>query len=180
MELMLPSAALNKPFVGADAFDKKVDDDTAKDSETGSYHAFRIGDIGLLIPQDTISEVAEALSYCQLPNTSAVLYGMANLRGNIIPIFDLHELFDFDTNAKSVRGKVERKVLIIGRGEDAVAVMISELPTRISISPEQRLSSLPPMPEALRPYIKRCYQEDGVWFDWDMDGFFDAIDTYVQ
>ena len=175
MELMLPSLALKKTFVDADVFNEKTEPDLAKDTEAGSYHAFRIGDIGLLIPQDSICEVAEELAYCQLPNTSAVLYGMANLRGNIIPLFDLHELFGFASNCKTAR-----KVLIIGRGENAIAVMISELPIRIAITSDHRLSNLPPIPDRLQPYIKSCYQEDGVWFSWDLDRFFNDINTFIQ
>ncbi|MFV9614554.1 MAG: chemotaxis protein CheW [Gammaproteobacteria bacterium] len=175
MELMLPSLALKRSFVGADAFNKKSESDLAKETEAGSYHAFRIGDIGLLIPQDSICEVAEELAYCQLPNTNAVLYGMANLRGNIIPIFDLHELFGFTTNSK-----MRRKVLIIGHGDKAAAVMIAELPIRIVITPDQRLRNLPPIPDTLQPYIKNCYQENGVWFNWDLNGFFNGINTFIQ
>ena len=172
---MLPSLALKRSFVGADAFNKKSEADISKETEAGSYHAFRIGDIGLLIPQDTICEVAEELSYCQLPNTNAVLYGMANLRGSIIPIFDLHELFGFSSNNKTAR-----KVLIIGHGEKAVAVLIGELPVRIFITPDQRLRNLPPIPDTLQAYIKSCYQEDGVWFSWDVNGFFNGINTFSQ
>lgn len=175
MELMLPSLVLKKKFVGADAFDKKSEPDLAKGTEVGSYHAFRIGDIGLLIPQDTTCEVAEELPYCQLPNTSAVLYGMANLRGSIIPIFDLHELFGFVSNSKTAR-----KILIIGRGENTAGLMVSELPIRILITAEQRLSNSPPLPDTLQPYTKNCYQEEGIWFSWDMDGFFNDINTAIQ
>jgi len=145
-----------------------------KTTEMGSYHAFRIGDIGFLIPQDVISEVAEELPYCQLPNTSMVLFGMANSRGNIIPIFDLHELFGFSNQNDSYR-----KILIIGSGDDAIAVMTSELPIRINISPEQRLRSMPPIPDILRPFTKGCYQEKGIWLDIDNE-FYASLSNYLQ
>ena len=167
---MTPSQALKRTFVGADVFDNADEKKSAKNAESNAYHAFRIGDIGLLIPQDIISEVAEELAYCQLPNTQAVLFGMANLRGNIIPLFDLHELFGFATPAIAIR-----KILIIGRGEDAVAVMISELPQRIIFTAEHRLRNLPPIPETLQPFLKSYYQKDGVWLDIDFNQFFDSI-----
>lgn len=167
---MTPSLALKRAFVGADAFDNMAEKNSTKETESNAYHAFRIGDIGLLIPQDIISEVAEELAYCQLPNTQTVLFGMANLRGNIIPLFDLHELFGFTTPARSTR-----KILIIGRGEDAVAVMISELPQRIIFTADHRLRNLPPAPETLQPYLKSYYQKDGVWLDIDYHSFFDSL-----
>jgi twitching motility protein PilI len=173
MQLMTPGQALKRPFIGVEVVEKKSEQDLQKVTE--SYHAFRIGDIGLLIPQNIISEVADKLAYCQLPNTRAVLFGMANLRGKIIPLFDLHELFSF-----AIPGGVKRKVLIIGSGENAVAVMISELPQRIVVSAEQRLHNVPPMPEVLKPYLKSCYQKDGVWLDIDYHGFFTSLGNQLQ
>lgn len=169
MQLMAPSQALKRSFVGADSFNKTTRPDAGK-TESGNYHAFRVGDIGLLIPQDTISEVAEKLSFCPLPNTRAVLFGMANLRGNIIPLFNLHELFGFTTPASTAR-----KFLIIGRGEDALAIMISELPQHIRVTADHRLSNLPPMPEPLQAYLKNCYQKDGVWLDINYADFFESL-----
>lgn len=170
MELMPPSLALKRSFVGASTFGNTAQNDSANEAASCAYHAFRIGDIGLLIPQEIISEVAEEVAYCPLPNTRAVLFGMANLRGNIIPLFDLHELFGFVTP-----GNATRKFLIIGRGEDAVAVMISGLPQRIIVTNDHRLRNLPPMPESLQPYLKSCYQKEGVWLDIDYPGFFDSL-----
>ena len=171
MEAILPSKALTKIFVGV----KEPNKAKKQDTSIVSYHAFKISDIGILIPQETISEVAESLEYCHLPNTNNILFGMANLRGNIIPIFDLHELFGIP-----VKDDEKRKVLVIGRNENAVAVMINELPKRISIAQDQRLNNLPPIPETLKTYTKACYQENGIWLDIDHNSFFDSISGYLQ
>jgi len=174
MKLMLPSEALNQPFVGAGKAVSPADDRSEITNKSVSYHAFRISDIGMLIPQQTISEVTNELDYCHLPNTNSVLYGMGNLRGNIIPIFDLHELFGI-----SIGDNDNRNILILGRGDDAVALMISELPKRISISQDNRLQNMPPIPETLRTYTKGCYQEDGIWLDID-HGFYSSLSEHVQ
>ena len=88
MELMTPSSALTKPFIGINnTSNQEVD---SENNESGSFHSFNIGPIGLLIPAETISELVEEVAFCQLPNTNTVLHGMANIRGKIIPIFDLH------------------------------------------------------------------------------------------
>lgn len=175
MQLILPSLALRKKFVGAEAFNITTESDTDTDKETGSYHAFRIGDIGLLIPQDTISEVAEELAYCQLPNTSAVLYGMANLRGNIIPIFDLHAQLNIE-----IRQNSNRKILVIGEGQNAVAVLINELPVRLIISAQDRCSGSAPLPGELQQFVKNSYQANNkIWFDLDLKGLFSILSEFI-
>jgi twitching motility protein PilI len=174
MELMLPSQALNRQFVGVESGFIKNEPDLKSNNELSSYHAFRIGDIGILIPQNVISEVAEELPYCRLPNTTSILYGMANLRGNIIPIFDLHVLLGFSSDSHK-----NRKVLILGRGADAIAVMTSELPVRITITPEHSLKSMPPIPSLIRQYTKNSYQNEGIWLDVDND-FYVSLSEYLQ
>ena len=89
MALILPSLALSKKFVGVDSNYKP---NRLRHTNTEkSYHAFTIGSIGLLIPAEMTSEFSDGLAYCYLPNTNTILYGMANLRGNIIPVFDLYD-----------------------------------------------------------------------------------------
>jgi len=173
MDLMPVSSALNRKFVGADNIINHADSTEKSSTESVSYHAFRIGDIGFLISHDAISEVAEDLPYCQLPNTSSVLYGMANLRGKIIPIFDLHDLFGFDLDDQG-----SRKILILDHGNDAVAVMTSELPVRITISEQQKLRNLPPIPEILRPYTNTSYQKEGIWLNINNE-FYSSLNQYL-
>ena len=164
-----PSEALDRPFVGDDTYIKKSGVDPHNENNSTDYHGFHIGDLGLLIPKNMISEVAEKLPFCELPNTSMILYGMANLRGNIIPIFDLYELFGLDSI-----NKASHKILIIGRGEDAVALLINDLPILVSVAKEHELENKPPIPDLLQPYTRKCYQNNGIWLEV-VDEFFTTL-----
>lgn len=172
---MLPSQALHQFFVGHEVFNKNDNAVVDPDSIKVSYHAFNIGNISILLPQHSINEVIEKLSSCQLPNTNELLYGMANLRGNIIPIFDLHENFGFVSIKKH-----NRKILVIGKGVDAAAVLIDELPISISISEQDRCSPVSAMPEALQPFVTGSYQvTDTIWLKVDLSNFFTNLSEFI-
>jgi twitching motility protein PilI len=162
-QLMMPSQALNRAF---DLPDAKVEL-VPSEQVAHSLHGFTVGNVGLLLPAETVSELFYDLAYCQLPNTAGVLVGLANVRGDIIPLIDLNELFGI-----SAGDKVHWHFLIIGAGEDAVGFRVEGLPTRVTLSARNKLKTMPPLPELLRPYVRGCYQLDGIWLDWDVFGCF--------
>ncbi len=168
-DLMLPSQALNRRFELSEAGVEPNRSTATVQPKTFTSHAFSIGNIGLLIPRAVMSEVSEDLSLCRLPNTPAWLPGMANLRGNIVPVFDLYDLMDIHREATH-----DRKVLIIGIKEEAVGLLIDELPTRVTLTTQDRLAENPPLPGALQPFVRACYLTDQIWVDWDVDGFFSS------
>jgi chemotaxis signal transduction protein len=160
--LMTPSQALNKTF---DLPDEPLLplEEAPTANVVRSLHAFTVGNVGFLLPAETVSELFYDLAYCRLPNTPPTLLGMANVRGDIIPLFDLNELFGIAADPN-----VHWHVLVIGNGEEAVGIRVTNLPTRVMLSAQNRLKTLPPLPENLRPYIRACYQLDGIWVDWDI------------
>lgn len=173
MLLTLPSDALSRQFVGINI--SLPQKESSIKNKARSFHAFTIGTIGFLLPAEMISEIAENVAYCQLPNTNTVLYGMANLRGNIIPIFDLHAQFNIESKAKN-----NRKVLIIGEGRDAAAVLIDELPIRLIISPEDKISGIPPLENELQQHVKTCYHaKEKTWLDLDMPALFSTLSQFI-
>ncbi len=166
--LVAPSEALQKEFVLASAPTITPD----KSVLQGTFHGFVIGEIGLLLPKEKISEVLESINSCRLPNTSAVLYGMANLRGKIVPLFDLHRLL-------GIEPAQQRMFLVIGDGGNAVGVLLDQLPRRVVIAAPDKLPIIPPLPPALRPFARGAYDAQGVWLDWDLAGFFESLQEQV-
>jgi len=162
-KLQIPSQALKSTFGFNENDSTELLGTEQSDSKT--LHAFQIQQIGLLLPEIIISELLDDMSTCRLPNTSPILYGMGNLRGKIIPVFDLYYLFDMP------RGD-GRYFLVIGSDDDTVAVLLNSIPLQVELSERKKLNSLPPIPDSLRPFTKSCYESDGLWFDCDLFGFF--------
>ncbi len=167
--LVAPSEALQKEFVLANATTVVPDTGALR----GTFHGFVIGEIGLLLPKKEISEVLESINSCRLPNTSPVLYGMANLRGKIVPLFDLHRLLGIEPAR-------QRMFLVVGDGGDAVGVLLDRLPRRVVIAATDKLPIVPPLPPALRPFARAAYDVQGVWLDWDLAGFFASLQEQIR
>jgi chemotaxis signal transduction protein len=90
---------------------------------------------------------------------------MVNVTGNFMPLFDLTALLELE-------GESQAKTLVIGQGEDAVAVLVPRAPVRVRINPEEKMSGRPPLPGMLQPFAKACYKNERLWVEWDVDGFF--------
>ena len=108
--MITPSEALNREFVLDDQSVLQAGPESDVISVT--THAVVIGDVGLLLPSDEVSELVERSPVCKLPNTPTWFSGVISLRGNITPVFDLHFLF-----ALSRRGPAHEDMGQAGRGD---------------------------------------------------------------
>jgi len=133
-------------------------------------YGFRVGGIGLLIGQDTVSEVIEQAPIYPLPNAPPWFPGLVNLRGNLAPVFDVKRFLELNDGVAAGR----RWLLILDRGDRAAGVLIDDLP-RIAFT-RHPLSRLPPLPPTLRPYVAQAYvQDDIVWLEFDHQNFFRTL-----
>ncbi len=135
-------------------------------------YGFRIGDIGLLIGQDTNSEVLDRILIYPLPKAPIWLLGLINLRGNLLPVFDMYPILDLEHSNTNTQN--QQRLLILGKGDKAVGIVIGGLPQLAAT--RQIVARLPPLPAALRPYITKAYAQDNtIWLEFDHAGFFGAL-----
>jgi len=128
----------------------------------------RVGDIGLLIPQGMLSEMVDDAEIYPLPTTPLWFQGLINLRGSLVPVFDLKALFEMEEH------KVETSnLLVLNSGEEAVGILIDSFPLTLDVT--QILEQHPMLPPVLREYSQAVYvQGEEVWVEFDFDGFFRA------
>jgi len=132
---------------------------------------FRIGNIGLLIGEHATSELSDMLAICPIPNTASWLVGIINLRGNLVPVFDLNGLLRIAQGSERTK-----MLLILGEGEEAGAIIIYDYPRHVTLTEEDKLDTLPPLPDILSPFATVGYEKEGnLWFNFDHLGFFQAI-----
>ena len=146
-----------------------VSDPLASAASPQLRYGFRIGDIGLLIQPYTHSETLERASVYPIPNTVEWLKGLINLRGNLVPLFDLKTLLE-------MQGEVREKpmIIILDEGDRTVGIEIDGLPQAPDLG--RGLQRLPPLPTVLRDFATAAYVEDGlVWLEFDHRGFFEAL-----
>jgi twitching motility protein PilI len=133
-------------------------------------YGVRLGDIGLLIGRDTLSEVIAQAAIYPIPNTPPWLAGLMNLRGNLVPVFDLHLLLGLEPPADRPR----RFLLVLGRGDGAVGMYVDGLPQAVATG--EGLGQLPPLPEVLREHVQTGYVDQGaLWLEFPHEALFSTL-----
>ena len=150
--MMLPSEALNREFV--------VDEETHSqaglvgDFSAVTTHAVLVGDVGLLLPSGEVSELVERLPVCKLPNTPGWFSGVTSLRGNITPLFDLHQLFGVEVTA----GK--RRMIVVGTGDTSVSFWVDDMPRMVALGIDDEMNGNPPLPDIIKAHASRYFLKD--------------------
>jgi twitching motility protein PilI len=138
-------------------------------TECVSRYGFRIGNIGFLLAPEKLSEVVGDVRIHPIPTTPIWFSGLINLRGNLVPIFDLGELFGIDKK----EGK-RLNLLVVDRGPKAIGVPIEGLPHTVPTA--RRLGQLPPLPPILQDLARVAYvHEKNIWLEFDFERLFRAI-----
>ena len=147
----------------------------AHDSQISRRLGFYIGNLGLLIAKVATSELTYPLPLCPIPNSAAWFLGLINLRGNLVPVFDLHKLLQLKPKEDTTP-----MLLILGSGESAGAMLIDGLPLHLNFFDNDKLNSLPPLPKVIQPYTSSGYEKNSdFWFNFDQLGFFEYLTTQV-
>lgn len=133
---------------------------------------FRVGSIGFLVPANMRCELVEETEIYSVPTTPIWFPGLINLRGGLVPVFDLKKLFVMENT-----GGEKTNLLVLNAEADAVGVLIDGLPRNIETN--QRVAQ-PPLPEILRDHSLAVYgQGQEIWVEIDFDGFFLAAGSRI-
>ena len=171
------SSTENKPLLDIRTLKAQVDADIAAqllsevdDAQHIYRRSFRIGELNLLVELDVTSEVAEMPTVCRLPGAPHGVKGLVNRHGRVIPVMDLTMLF-------GLKGKPATRpwLLVCGRGDAAVGLIIDNLPERKSFAREEAVN-LAEVASPMTPYARAAYRQDqDIWLDIDSEAFFAAV-----
>jgi len=138
--------------------------------DAGTFFGFRVGSLGFLVPADLYCEVIEQVQVNPLPNTQAWFGGLFNLRGNLIPVIDLHRLL-----GEEIADHKKRRLFTIDKGEKAVALWIDGLP-EVHGPAREPLKQMPALPAVLAPHVPWGYLYQGqAWLRVLFGEFFKAL-----
>jgi twitching motility protein PilI len=136
--------------------------ESAQAPEPQTRYGYRIGDLGLLIGQRALCEVIPPPTPTRIPGTPQWFNGVMNIRGSLVPVFDLRALLGL----RPRDGAGQRTGIVLDSGEHAAAVVVDGYPV-----PLRELSAFtdqPPMPSPLKPFVTATWgQGRDVWFDLD-------------
>ena len=135
---------------------------------------FQLGDHGLLVGEHVISEVLDPIPIYRVPNTSAEWLGLVNLRGNLVPVYNLSAILGWQRKLSA-----KTMMLFLGQGEAMVGILIDGLPRAANL--ERPLPQAPPdLPNILRPHIGQAYSDQEItWLELDHTGFFESYIAHL-
>lgn len=116
--------------------------------------------LNLLLAASVPTELIRGSKVCPIPNRPVWFLGMINLRGNLVPVFDLvQSCLDI---AKSSGSK---NLLAIGVDEQAFAIPIDNEPRLLSL---QKIESLPLLiPPEFQQFSGAAYLSEGTyWYEF--------------
>ena len=141
-----------------------------KKTETSRY-GFKIGQLGLLLCLQEKIEIVDSIDPCPIPNTPQWFAGMINLRGNLLPVFDMKELLGMD------KAGTENWIMIYGKGSRTAGIYIDKLPVAIQV--EQKIEEQPVLPDLLKGYIRNLYgSADSDWIEMDFERLFSDLHAH--
>jgi twitching motility protein PilI len=133
-------------------------------------YGFKIGDLGLLIQMGSGSEVMQMPTIWSLPGAPPWMLGLINLRGNLVPIYELRQVLSLGQRD----AELKPLVLIFDQGEKAVGIVIEEYPKPLSAL--SQLPHLPKLPTSLSGHVRKGYVKDNmIWLEFDQHSFFEEL-----
>ncbi|SJM94546.1 hypothetical protein CRENPOLYSF1_550023 [Crenothrix polyspora] len=180
---------LEYPTVERELFELNTQDPTVKPLATSfnstedhlnpdisdeSVLGFRVGNLRFLLAANIFCEIVDQNKVSPLPNVQPWFSGVLNLRGDIVPIIDLHILLaDGSTPLKN------RHLLAIDKGKKTVAFWIDGYPQMLS--PHFTSASAPDdLPDVLRQAITDYSRQDQhLWLTLSLDKLFKALSVHT-
>jgi len=131
-------------------------------------HGFVVANTHFLLPQGVFSEYINHVNTCNIPGTPPWFLGIANHRGETIPIFDLDKVFAPNTEVASFNG-----VLLLGSHPNTVGIALRKSPV-VLVNPEHVEDAM--VSPELRTFIIGTYVvKEQTWFDLDHHRLFSDL-----
>ena len=136
-----------------------------------------------------MAQVVDDAHVNALPNTAAWFLGLANLRGNLVPVFDIARYLAPASAEPVGPANAPREVfqiLVVGRGPDAVGIVVSGYPRSLGGGltdvPHHVLEATVRecVPDRLSRFVRRAVSTDEqLWFEIDFEAFFMSVAEQV-
>lgn len=150
---------------------------------THSRQGVRIGDVGVMLTYEDSSELTDLPDLYYLPNAPVWVKGLANLHGNLVPVFDVAQYLGVQSSDQAtgrMAGGNKPMLLVLGHGADAAGVIIEGIPQRLVPMPQQRTDT-DTAPPLLMPHIQAAYFiNDHLWFDLDCNSLLDMLEQVMM
>ncbi len=117
---------------------------------------FRLSGERLIAPMDEVAEILPPPSTVRVPGVLSWVRGLANIRGNLMPVLDMNVYL----NADPIPGGKESRVLIIDRDGVVAALLVEEVFGLRRFKPEMKLPGDGDKHNNLEPYLDGAFNDE--------------------
>ena len=96
--------------------------------------AFSLGGKDYAIDILKVKEIASADRFTYVPNTSAYVVGVYNLRGEIIPVIDLRTFFNVEKLEKETKSTKNENMIIVNLGDRRYGTIVEQIEKVVSVN----------------------------------------------
>lgn len=174
-EWLSPSSALNRLELDEHELAHESAEEFEATKRDSLRHGVAIGSFNVLLPSDTVSEVIKGANVFPVPKTAPWVKGLLNLRGNLVPVFDLTGHFEPDAPEPE-----SPQTLAIGKGDDSIALVVDGIPRLASTDQPISYSALP-LPDGIRNQVRAAYmQDDTMWLELDLPSLIESMTDQME
>jgi len=144
-------------------------------SQSNQLYGIKFNTLHILIDKNTPSELVEDNTVFPIPLAADWILGVTNIRGDIIPIIDLEIIISGEITNYNVNSS---NIMIIGKGEDAIGLLLKQLPILVSVSNDEKLNDYSNLPESIPEFVEYAYTHDEcIWACINFPLFIQSLKT---
>ena len=113
------------------AENNKTNEHLKNQGRTLQIVVFKLGNEEYGLHIDQIKEVVITPNITKMPQTPSFVKGVANIRGNVISIFDLEERFDL---TRTIQSQGSKYTLVVESDEIKMGLLVNEVPNTVSVN----------------------------------------------
>lgn len=117
----------------------------------------RLGDAPLVVPMEQVKEILTSASISRIPGAKDWVRGVANVRGNLLPILDLKG-FVFGKVAKMKRSN---RILVMHYRDISAGLVVDEVLGMRHFLDEEYSRDISEMDAAIKPLLSGLYRQGG-------------------
>jgi len=126
--------------------------------DTWSGIGFQVLGHRFIAPLGEVVEMLNVPEATRLPGTQSWVAGLANVRGRLLPLFDLESFF----GAKLSSNKIRHRVLVIELGDLYAGLIVSDVYGMQAIPEDIQLDSVDDELAVIQPYSKGAFSKEGL------------------
>ncbi|MDH5433925.1 MAG: chemotaxis protein CheW [Gammaproteobacteria bacterium] len=132
---------------------------------------FKLSDIEYIVRLEDVAEIISIPRYTKVPGAKSWVKGLANIRGSLLPIMDLHGFLGRTAGTNARR----QRLLVVNKDDVHCGVIVDEIMGLNHFEKEEWVEDVPIADESITPYVKGgFYSGTRLWTVFSMSSLVDT------